>query len=59
MQKYCTKLTDEKMRLARRERLLSELKAVAIDSGTAKQLKSVVTSNGKSKKKTLNCAIRL
>lgn len=59
IQKYSTKLADEKLRLAKRERLLSDLKAVAIDSGTAKLLKSVVTSNSKSKKKNPSSAIRI
>jgi hypothetical protein len=49
--KQLDKLADEKARLRKREQMLQELKSLSIDTNTASRLKSVVTSNGKSKQK--------
>jgi hypothetical protein len=49
--KQLDKLADEKARLRKREQMLQELKTLSIDTHTASRLKSVVTSNGKSKQK--------
>lgn len=55
-QKHFEKLEEEKARLKKREIMLQELKSLALDNGTASRLKSVVTSNGKVKKNTIQKA---
>ena len=49
--KQLDKLADEKAKLRKRELMLQELKGLSLDNNTASLLKSVVTSNGKSKQK--------
>jgi hypothetical protein len=51
-QKQMEKLVDEKAKLAKREQMLAEIKAFSMAPAAAKLLKSVVTSNSKSQRKS-------